>query len=197
MTGAARALAIACLALVAAPARATADWLITPTFWFTFPTAPNLGALPLDPGPVKWGFGGSVAVLGGGPIGLEGAVAYIPGFFARGNDELITSSRVFIVAGNVMLATPRAWTEYSLRPFVSGGIALMRVALTDDLMVFPVDARLAGLDVGGGVIGFLSDRRGLRFELRYFRTVSQEETITLGSTRVGFWQAGVGVVLKY
>ena len=36
------------------------------------------------------------------------------------------------------------------------------------LDVLPVEAKLLGYNVGGGAVGFLTERTGLRFDLRYF-----------------------------
>ena len=72
--------------------------------------------------------------------------------------------------GNVVLTTPRSWNEYGLRPFVSGGIGLLYASTSaaEAVDVLPVNARLLGYNVGGGAVGFLNERTGLRFDLRYF-----------------------------
>ena len=41
--------------------------------------------------------------------------------------------------------------------------------------VFALKANLAGFNVGGGAIGFLSQSVGVRFELRYFSTLHETE----------------------
>ena len=52
--------------------------------------------------------------------------------------------------GNVVLATPRHWNRYGLRPSLSGGIGLMHAALDDQHQVFPFTLNLFGMNIGGG-----------------------------------------------
>ena len=77
--------------------------------------------------------------------------------------------------GNVVLTTPRSWNPYGLRPFVSGGIGLLHATATDALEFSPVNTNLLGYNVGGGAVGFLNDRVGLRFDLRYFRNLKPSD----------------------
>jgi hypothetical protein len=104
--------------------------------------------------------------------------------------------------GNIILTTPRGWNQYGLRPYVSGGMGLLHVYHND--LKFPARANLAAYNAGGGAVGFLSDRVGLRFDLRYVSTTphgreSGGDIVTGDSerVRVHFWTATVGVVLKY
>ncbi len=53
---------------------------------------------------------------------------------------------------------------------------------------------------GGGAVGFLTDRAGLRFDLRYFSNLKPSDSpkaIALGPTQFSYWNASVGVVLRY
>ena len=102
--------------------------------------------------------------------------------------------------GNVVLTTPRSWNEYGLRPFVSGGIGLLHASTaTDALDVLPVNTNLLGYNVGGGAVGFLNDRVGLRFDLRYFSNLkpSDDTENAIGRVHLSYWTGSVGVVLKY
>ncbi len=101
--------------------------------------------------------------------------------------------------GNVVLTTPRSWNEYGLRPFVSGGIGLLHATATDALEFTPVNTNLLGYNVGGGAVGFLNERAGLRFDLRYFSNLkpSDDPEIAIGRVHLSYWTGSVGVVLKY
>jgi hypothetical protein len=54
------------------------------------------------------------------------------------------------------------------------------------------------MQLGGGATGLLSERAGVRFDLRHIRTLSRTDTI-LGdrATKLSFWRATVGVLLRY
>jgi len=85
--------------------------------------------------------------------------------------------------GNAVLTLPRRWTEYGLRPVVSGGLGVMHVSVLDTGGVFPVSSNLAGFNVGGGAVGFLTKRTGLRFDARYFSSLHRTDQ---GSIAFGF-----------
>lgn len=57
---------------------------------------------------------------------------------------------------------------------------------------------MPAITVGGGAVGFLSNTVGVRFDLRYIRSLGQgsDQTVVSGP-RVKFWRAGIGLVLKY
>ena len=142
-------------------------------------------------------FGGSVALLGSGIFGAEGLIVWTPGLFT-GDKGLVKNSRVISVMGNVLVTTPRRWTEYSLRPFVSGGFGLVHVSNTDVAKVFPFDSNLPAFNIGGGAIGFLSKRTGIRFDLRYYSNLarSDEGPVAVGRVHIRYMTASVGVVLR-
>jgi hypothetical protein len=179
------------------PASAAAEWHFTPTIGWTF--AANTSLLDPDHGTAKmhWNFGGSVTLLGGGIFGVEGMVNWTPGFFT-GDEVIVSKSHTVAYMGNIMLTTPRRWTEYGLRPFVSGGLGMLGFSRTEVNNVFPDDGNIAAFDVGGGAIGFLSKRTGLRFDLRYYSNLkpSNEGPISFGSTHLRYMTASIGVVIR-
>ena len=144
--------------------------------------------------------GGSVALLGGGILGAEGLVVWTPGFFT-GDKGLVKRSRSLSAMGNVVVTPPRRWTEYSLRPFVSGGFGVIKVSKTEAFQVFPFNANIPAFNIGGGAIGFLSKRTGLRFDLRYYSGLARsdnplEAPIAIGRVHIRYMTASVGVVLR-
>ena len=190
---------IATAILVVSPAPARADWQFAPFFGYSFKgettlvTPEALGDLK-----VRWTVGGTVTLIGRGPIGVEGTVLVVPHFFEAGNVGAVSSSRIYALMGNVVLAAPQGWNEYGLRPFVSGGLGLMHASQRTTSPVFPIDQNLLGYNVGGGAIGFINDHTGLRFDLRYYSSLSRtDEAVALGPVRLRYWTGTVGVVLKY
>ena len=195
------------LTIGAVPRTASAEWQITPLIGFTFKgdtTLPDLGTVDFEGASSKrhWNFGGAVTLIGEGPIGVEGLFIYTPGFFQTNDDPgLVLHSRAIALMGNVVLATPRRWNEYGLRPFVSAGFGLLRASAEEgqvDLFQKPVN--IFGYNVGGGAIGFLSERTGLRFDFRYFshvRPVDDPEVLSFGPIELSYWNAAVGFVFRY
>jgi opacity protein-like surface antigen len=181
----------------AGPARA--DWYATPFAGLTFGTGTNFVDLDQATDKIKFAFGGTVTLLGPGILGVEGDFSMMPGFFQRGPDSLIVHSRVTTLMGNVVVAMPLSVTQYSLRPYASGGAGLMRSAASDKVDLVTFSRNLFGMNAGGGVIGLISDKRGVRFDLRYFRNVKTvgEGSLSTSRASLSFWRASAGVILKF
>lgn len=190
--------------LVAPPsthAQGNADVFVIPFIGAKFAGHTNIvdPASPLQPaGATKSTFGVSAAILGDGLVGVEGDFEHTPHFFERGLGGLISQSNVTTLTGNIIVAVPRAITRESLRPYLVSGVGLMHAHLQTIGNVFNTNSNLLGLDVGAGVIGFVSPRAGARFELRHFKNLSKDNAaVTFGSTRLSFWRLTAGLVLKY
>lgn len=213
MTFPSRVLLLSALLAGITPGEAVAEWQFAPFVGFTFAGDTNINFVEDGPPDRHWLLGGSARLVGAGPIGLESLFLYVPGFFEPRDTEpvfadqapiTIIESRTFALMGNVVLTTPRAWNEYGLRPYVSGGMGLLGVYALDQNNLFPARGNLLGYNVGGGAVGFLTDRVGVRFDLRYISTTphgreSSEDILTVDSERVRlhYWTATVGVVFKY
>lgn len=179
------------------PAPASADWFLTPFYGFAFGGQTSLVDLENASGTTKQVFGGSVSLMGDGILGIEGDFEYVPGFFQSDGGILVVDSSLMTVTGNVVVAAPLRWTRESLRPYLVGGIGLMRASTNDTLSALPLSDRLLAIDVGGGVMGFFNDRTGVRFELRYFSSVGETDvTASFGDARLSHWRASVGVVFR-
>jgi Outer membrane protein beta-barrel domain len=144
-------------------------------------------------------FGASMTRMWRGPVGLEGLFLYVPGIFDRDDLTEVTSSRTLAAMANVVVTIPRSWSEHGLRPFVSGGFGLLHVAQQDPLDLFPIRRNVLGYDVGGGAVGFITDRTGVRFDLRRFSYVRSAEPTGVSFDRetMNYWTATVGVVFRY
>ncbi|MDA1183108.1 MAG: hypothetical protein O2930_00510 [Acidobacteria bacterium] len=144
--------------------------------------------------------GASVSLMNDGLVGLEVDVGHTPRVF-EGDDPLglVLSSRVTTYSGNVLLAAPLAVTRESLRPYLVLGLGLMQARSTHAAGLLPVHENLLAMNVGVGATGFLTDRTGLRFDLRHFRGLGAADAIPTRSdaSRLSFWRASVGVTLRY
>ena len=192
-----RALTI-CVLLLTVPRAAAAEWHFTPMIGETFLGRTTIIDLEAATDKHHKNLAGSVVLLGKGVLGVEGLVVWTPGFFQTGNQDLIIKSRTLAVMGNVMVTAPRRWTEYTLRPFVSGGFGLLNASKTEVAAVFPTTLNMSGYNIGGGAIGFLSNRTGLRFEVRYFNNIGSSDTnaASIGPVNLRYMTASVGVVLR-
>ena len=189
------------IALAAGTAPARADWQFAPLFGYTFKGDTTL--LDVEDGAtrVHWTVGTTVTMIGRGPLGVEGLLMLTPHFFESNVVSALATSRVYAVMGNVVLATPLRWNEYGLRPFISGGLGVLHASQQPQIAnLFPISESFLGYNVGGGAVGFITDRTGLRFDLRYYSSLSrsdQTQTIAFGAVRLRYWTGAVGVVFKY
>jgi hypothetical protein len=192
-----RALAAGVLLALAFPQSAAAEWHFTPMLGTTFFIKTSVVDPDAATDQIHRNLGGSVALLGSGIFGAEGLIVWTPGLFT-GDKGLVKNSRSISVMGNVLVTTPRRWTEYSLRPFLSGGFGVIKVSKTETFGVFPFNSNLPAFNIGGGAIGFLSKRTGLRFDLRYFSSLarSDEGPVAIGRVHLRYMTASVGVVLR-
>jgi opacity protein-like surface antigen len=183
--------------ILASPATAAADWLITPFVGLKFAGDTNLVDLESGASNTKLTLGGIVGWIEPGVLGFEADVGYSPRFFERSSGILVARSHVITVMGNVVLSLPQEVTGDSLRPFVSGGAGYMRIGIDDVAGLLPVNSNLFGINVGGGATGRLTAVTSLRFELRYFKSITNDEEAVREGTSLSFWRAGVGLTLRY
>jgi hypothetical protein len=193
-----RIIAIVVVLTVARVDTASAEWFVTPFIGFKFAGDTSFVDLEQGASNTKLTIGASAGWLGPGILGVEADFGYTPRFFERSSGNLVASSQVLTLMGNVVMTVPRALTGYSLRPFVSGGGGLMHVGIDDIAQAIPVDSNVFGIDVGGGAVGDLTNRTSVRFDLRYFKSVSQaeEDNVGFGPTRLSFWRAAVGLTIR-
>ena len=193
-----RVLVLLVLWALAPAAEARADWLLTPFIGMTF--GAETAFLQLAPRAASSKhpiYGGSAAWLSDNVFGIEAEVAFAPDFF-EGDDplDLVLGSHVTTVFGSVVAAVPVSVTRESLRPYLVGGLGLVSARIEDYLRLAGNDESL-GLQLGGGALGFLSNHIGLRFDLRYVRTLRRDTTVRAErQTKLSFWRATVGVVIR-
>ena len=162
-------------------------------------TLGDLAALPADALSARLGQTG--VVLRAHAVGVDAGplvpAVDVPRFFERSAGTIVLRSHVFTAMGNVMVAVPRSVTGYSLRPFVSGGAGLMHVGISDVLEIVAVDTNLFGLNVGGGAVGPLSNVLDVRFDLRWFKSVTSggERPLRPGAP-LAFWRFAVGLSIR-
>ena len=174
--------------------------LVIPFWGYKFKGHTNIvdPANPQHPGgATKTTFGGSIDLLSPGIFGFEGDFEHTPHFFDTGLQSLTVQSSVTTVVGNAVFAFPLAFTQESLRPYMATGVGWMRAVNTTQGHVLDTDSNLLAFDIGGGAIGFVSPRAGVRFDLRHFKNLTGDPTaVTFGRTRLSYWRLTIGLVLR-
>ena len=190
-------LALAVLAL-GRPA-AAADRQVRPFVGFTFGGRTTL--VNLDDAVEKHhGMIGVTNAILGDVVGIDIDLARGPGFFQGGDRHLVLESSVTTLMGNVVLAAPRHLTEYTLRPYLVGGLGVMRVNVLDYFGVLQVADSFLAYDIGGGAIGFVTDRIGVCWDVRRFRNVvrsGQTRGVSVDTERLSYWRATMGLAIRY
>ena len=195
--------------LLVAPREVGAEWQFKPFLGLTFGpfttyVDPDVvaGSVPdaegVDAGSSHLTYGVGVTLLGE-VLGLEFDLGRTPGFF-EGERGIVEDSGVQTLTGNVVVAVPRRLSQYTLRPYVAAGIGTMTIKIQDGppLTLYDVEDRVAVMDIGGGATGFLSDRVGVSWDLRYFRAVGYETGVNVSEDgQLSFWRANMALVLRY
>lgn len=194
-----RAAVLTGLCLGASSASARADIIITPFVGKTFAAQTTFVTFStVDK--QTWVVGASAAWLTSSIIGAEVEFGYAPRFF--GSDALSLTrpgSNVTSLTGNVLLTLPVSVTRESLRPYISGGIGVLHAGVDDSLSLNTIDRNLLALSIGGGAIGYVNGRAGVRFDLRHIRSTGTDvDNLTLlTGPQLGFWRATIGVAIRY
>ena len=188
-------LALTLLLLRPAPARA--EWQVRPFFGVTFGGSTTFFDLEqaADNPNLVIGFN---SVLLGELIGFDADVGYAPSFFQGGGQHLVTRSSATTLTGNVVVALPRRLAEFTLRPYFVGGGGFMVARIDDTSKVLGVSSTLPAVDLGGGVTGFLTDRIGVSWDVRHFRSFGgKTRGLSIGRERLSFWRANMALVFRY
>jgi hypothetical protein len=187
------------LLLVLSPQAADADWIFAPFVGSAFAGSTALPDLEQGASSAQLIFGGSAGWWSTGLLGFEGDFSYAPRFFERDNVAgVVTNSNAFTFGGNVVIAAPLSVTRESLRPYLVGGLGWMHASIDDVNNLFPGTRNSVGMNFGGGAIGLITPRTGLRFEIRHFRSLERDEDPFSGETEslLSFWRITVGVVIQ-
>ena len=188
---------ITALALACSPGVASADWLFTPNIGAGF-GGNSRGGEHLT-------YGASIGFMGAGVFGFEADLAYTPEFFEGDDDDAdlfnTGDSNVTSVMGNLLIGVPiGGQTGGGVRPYFAAGAGLLQTRVEDADALFEVDNNDFGINLGGGVMGFMTDNVGFRGDLRYFRGFGEDEgnrNVDLDLSDFDFWRATVGVTFRW
>ena len=192
--------------VLASPARASADWLLTPFVGGNFGGDANFGQFDDfdDELERRIDFGASLGWMGNGIIGVEVDFGWAPNFFENtvgpGDFEFGDSSVTTLMA-NLLIGIPVGGTTGAgLRPYGSGGVGLIRSHISGNDLFDDLNTNDFGFNVGAGLHGFFSDTIGIRGDIRYFRSLQDHEPdneFDLALSDFDFWRATVGLTIRF
>jgi hypothetical protein len=186
---------VAALMVMLVPASARADWLFTPNIGMGF------GGNASGNEHATWG--ASIGWMGAGIFGWEADLAYTPEFFEPGDGDVdfIDNSNVTSFMANAIVGIPiGGQTGGGVRPYFAGGAGLMQLNVQDADQLFTVNNDEFGINLGGGVMGFMTDHVGFRGDVRYYRALTDPEPDNEFDIDFGdfnFWRGTVGVTFRW
>ena len=199
-------MSLAALATVATPARASADWLFTPFLGANFGGNASFGDFDDfdDEFERRVDFGGSIGWMGNGIVGFEADFGFSPNFFANtigDSDFEFGDSNVTTLMANVIVGAPiGGQSGPGVRPYGSAGLGLIRTHVDGGQLFNDLSANDLGFNIGAGVHGFFNDTFGIRGDVRYFRSLQDndaEDDFDLALSDFNFWRATVGLTIRF
>lgn len=199
---------VAMIVTVAAPKAASADWLFTPWVGINWGTTidfnESFGDFE-DELEKRGTFGASLAYMGAGAVGFEIDFGWSPNFFEStegdANFDYGDNNLTTLMANLIVGAPIGGQSGMGIRPYAAGGLGIISPRLDDPDDLFEDVGNNWGFNVGGGIAGFFTDNVGLRGDVRYFRTLQNDDDdeddidIDLGS--FSFWRGSVGVTFRF
>lgn len=199
-------MALSALVVGMVPKTASADWLFTPFVGANFGGNANFGDFATFDDEVerRVDFGASLGWMGKGIVGFEVDFGYSPNFFQDTNGDAnfeFGDSNVTTLMANVLVGAPIGGQHGGgIRPYASGGLGLMRASATGSSFFNDLNTNDFGVNVGGGVQGFFSDNVGIRGDIRYFRSLQDNEPdgeFDVALSDFNFWRGTVGVTFRW
>lgn len=199
-------LTLAGLSLIAVPTRAAADWLFTPFLGANFGGQANFGDFNDfdDEFEKRLDMGASLGWMGSGIVGFEVDFGWSPNFFENtagtGNFEF-GDSNVTTLMANVLVGAPiGGQSGPGVRPYGSAGLGLIRSHVDGGGLFNDLNTNDFGLNVGAGLHGFFNDNVGIRGDIRYFRSLQDnqpDDEFDLALSDFDFWRATVGLTIRF
>jgi opacity protein-like surface antigen len=199
-------LTLAGFALAATPTRASADWLFTPFLGANFGGNASFGQFDDFDDEVerRVNFGASLGWMGNGIVGFEADFGWAPNFFENTigpGDFEFGDSNVTTLMGNLLIGAPiGGQSGPGIRPYGSAGIGLIRSHVDGGNFFDDLNTNDFGFNIGAGLHGFFNDNVGIRGDIRYFRSLQDNEAdneLDLGLSDFDFWRATVGLTIRF
>ena len=146
-------------------------------------------------------YGATAAFMGGGIFGAEIGFNWTPEFSAAtaGAPDVSQAS----LMGNLIVGIPINDRDQAghVRPYITGGAGLFRANASESaLFGDPISSNDFAVNFGGGVMAFFNDHVGIRGDIRYFRTLSDNDAgggVDFDLGDLNFWKWDVGAAFKF
>ncbi len=198
---------VAGVAVTALPDRASAQWFVTPFIGGNFAGDANFGTFNDDFDDEferRLDFGATVGWMSRSIVGFEVDFGYSPNFFENtiGDTNFdFGDNNVTTLMGNVLLSAPIGGsTGAGIHPYGSGGVGLIRSRIDGGDFFNDLSTNDFGFNVGGGINAYFNDNIGIRGDVRYFRSLQDNEPddeFDLAVSDFDFWRASVGVTFRF
>ena len=195
-------LLIGALALVLPVSASAQSWFVSPYVGANFGGSANFGDFPDADDEVekRIDFG---ATVGWNPnvVGFEVDLGWSPNFFedtAGDRNFEFGDSNVTTFMTNLLISAPPGT---GLRPYLSSGLGLIRANISSGANLFnDISSNDLGVNIGAGINGQFTDNVGIRGDVRYFRSLQDNEPdndldLSLGS--FDFWRGTVGMTFRW
>ena len=192
---------IGALALVLPVSASAQSWFVSPFVGANFGGSADFGDFPDADDEVerRLDFG---ATVGWNPnvVGFEVDFGWSPNFFedtAGDANFEFGDSNVTTFMTNLLISAPPGT---GLRPYLSSGLGLIRAQIDTDGLFNDLSTNDLGVNIGGGINGQFTDNVGIRGDVRYFRSLQDNEPdndldLSLGS--FDFWRGTVGMTFRW
>ena len=193
---------LALLLVLTAAAPARADFFVVPFAGMKFGGSTSIVDLELAAGKRKLVIGAAALVTNPtGILGFEVEFGNMTGYF-NNKDEAVrplmkTGSYVTDLTGSVVLQLPAGATGGGLRPYAVMGGGLIHAEAEDYFEIFQVRRTVPALTFGGGASGLITNNVGVRFDVRYLRSLSRDDP-SIGDVgrRIDYWRFTIGLLLR-
>ena len=193
-----RVIVTALVAITFAPVPAQADTMLIPFFGVNFG---GDSGKELSEGfdTNQFNYGLSIGFMGGGVFGVEGDFGYSPDFYGKTD---LGGSNAFTATGNLLIGIPFGGQQgFGIRPYGLVGAGLLRSKSDFGTGIAEIDENNVTWSAGGGLLLFFGSSAGLRFDVRYFRTVDDLEIVGIpiaqSPGKVDFTRGSLGFVFRF
>jgi opacity protein-like surface antigen len=182
------------LLIVTAAAPAQGQGYLAPFIGYDFGgDAGNCPSILTDCSERKLSYGLAIGALAGGIFGIEEDISYAPDFF--GKSEAFGDNSVLSLMTNLVVAIPAG----PVRPYVSGGLGLMRthVRLSLSGLGDERSENAWAYDIGGGIMFLLPYHLGFRGDYRYFKSLQDFSILgfAISSPKLSYSRVSVALVI--
>jgi hypothetical protein len=186
--------------LAATPVTARADIFLIPYAGLKFGGDTSIFDLEFASGARKFTMGVAAQDIDDGILGYEVFFGYLPGYFELDTaPEPIWNTGSFVIdlTGNLVLSLPPTVTAGGLRPYAVFGGGLVHAQADDLLDTFQVRRTVPVVNIGGGAIGLFTNNVGVRFDLRYLRSLTTDDgSLANVGRRISYSRFTVGLFLR-